>query len=454
MRRKTSLTVRVGILLFVTVSFASGFAWSAAAASGVPARSLFSIMAPDENSRGTGFAIARHGWLLTNAGVVGDANVVTASNKAFGTVRAKVVAVDKESDLALLRIAASPAPLKFAIKNAKPGDIVSSVAASEGAPAMVRGALSEAATADENTVTHNALFDKSGYGGPLVNECGDVIGVDRTDPSLPERLSAPRGYAIADTPATVKAFVANFGIVVSHATRVCVPAVVLATKEAKASDIRAQAAESAAAASQQASLIAQRNATSAKIRATKADAATHKAQAQALQRQQSVKRIRRLSLWGAVAAAALLLLVGAVSTFLIVRSRRRRRDAEAGESMAKEAAARATTPPPGARDLLLEGRAPDGERFAIKIPALALGEAHSGAVIGRNPGDAEFIVNNEKVSRKHCRLFVKDMEIVVEDLGSTNGTQLNGEAVRGAMTIQSGDIVNLGGIPFTVRFRS
>ncbi|MGA9794065.1 MAG: trypsin-like peptidase domain-containing protein [Rhizomicrobium sp.] len=404
--------------------------------------------------KGTGFAIARNGWLLTTASVVGSATDVTVRNRAFGGMSAKVVAVDNESDLALLRAPAVPAPLVFARNAAKPGDIVSSATANaRGTPAIAHGALSTPVASDGGTVTHNALFDSGGYGSPLINECGEVVGVNRTDPTLSENLASPRGYAIADTPDTVKAFVSKFGVVFSRAAKTCVPAVVRAVSRAKAADERAQAAENMAAVSQQASVVAQRKADAAKDKAATADAAKRGAQALARQRLSLADRIKRLSLWGAIAAAAALLLIVAVSVFLVLRSRKRRRVAEHAASNAAAEIVRATTPPSGARDILLEGKATDGERFAIKIPALALGETHGGAVIGRNPGDAEFIVNKDRISRRHCRLFVRDTQILVEDLGSTNGTKLNGLPVKEPEAVHDRDTLDIGDVLFQLRTR-
>ena len=64
-------------------------------------------------------------------------------------------------------------------------------------------------------------------------------------------------------------------------------------------------------------------------------------------------------------------------------------------------------------------------------------------VIGRQP-DADLVIPDELVSRRHARLAFEGEELVVEDLGSTNGTYLNGMRVtRGR--VAEGDRLLVGG---------
>ena len=69
-------------------------------------------------------------------------------------------------------------------------------------------------------------------------------------------------------------------------------------------------------------------------------------------------------------------------------------------------------------------------------------------VIGRQP-DADLVLPDELVSRRHARLAFEGDELVVEDLGSTNGTYLNGARVtRGR--VSEGDRLLVGGSLFKV----
>jgi two-component system, cell cycle response regulator len=63
-------------------------------------------------------------------------------------------------------------------------------------------------------------------------------------------------------------------------------------------------------------------------------------------------------------------------------------------------------------------------------------------VIGRSR-ESDCRLNEAGVSRIHCRFFRGDQGYSVEDLGSTNGTRVNGVAISRA-TLQSGDRVQIG----------
>ena len=53
------------------------------------------------------------------------------------------------------------------------------------------------------------------------------------------------------------------------------------------------------------------------------------------------------------------------------------------------------------------------------------------------------------VSNFHARLFPKDGTWHIEDLGSTNGTYLNGEPLRGPQPLHVGDSIRIGDSEFT-----
>ncbi len=56
----------------------------------------------------------------------------------------------------------------------------------------------------------------------------------------------------------------------------------------------------------------------------------------------------------------------------------------------------------------------------------------------------DVVLSGDLVSRKHCRVHVKASGVVFEDLGSRNGTKLNGEPVAGSVDLKSGDVVGIG----------
>jgi pSer/pThr/pTyr-binding forkhead associated (FHA) protein len=62
---------------------------------------------------------------------------------------------------------------------------------------------------------------------------------------------------------------------------------------------------------------------------------------------------------------------------------------------------------------------------------------------------ADFIVEAPLVSRIHCRLTAGSTELEVVDLGSTNGTYVNGERVT-RTAIRNGDRLGVGKVEFVV----
>ena len=70
--------------------------------------------------------------------------------------------------------------------------------------------------------------------------------------------------------------------------------------------------------------------------------------------------------------------------------------------------------------------------------------------VGRNP-DNDFCVANPTVSKRHAELVLTEGGLRVRDLGSTNGTFLNGQRVRDLERVQDGDRLQFGSTLFTVR---
>jgi pSer/pThr/pTyr-binding forkhead associated (FHA) protein len=73
-------------------------------------------------------------------------------------------------------------------------------------------------------------------------------------------------------------------------------------------------------------------------------------------------------------------------------------------------------------------------------------------VIGRQKGNAIRIPSPE-VSRRHCLLRMRDGYVMVEDLGSSNGTQLNGDDVKGSQVVRPGDRLRIGPVTFIVEYQ-
>jgi pSer/pThr/pTyr-binding forkhead associated (FHA) protein len=63
--------------------------------------------------------------------------------------------------------------------------------------------------------------------------------------------------------------------------------------------------------------------------------------------------------------------------------------------------------------------------------------------IGRDASNG-VAINDAEVSRKHARLSFQGGKYVLEDLGSTNGSFVNGQRLSGPAVLKPGDVVSLG----------
>lgn len=86
----------------------------------------------------------------------------------------------------------------------------------------------------------------------------------------------------------------------------------------------------------------------------------------------------------------------------------------------------------------------NGRRTVIPLKATV-------AVVGRAHGNAVRIPSAE-VSRRHCRLIVKDGGVSVEDMDSVNGTFLNGKKLSSTQPVYPGDKIDIGPVSFTVEY--
>ena len=64
-------------------------------------------------------------------------------------------------------------------------------------------------------------------------------------------------------------------------------------------------------------------------------------------------------------------------------------------------------------------------------------------ILGRDLAN-EIVISDPEVSRRHARFFIRDENVFVEDLGSTNGTFLNGERISSPQQLRTGDVITFG----------
>lgn len=80
-----------------------------------------------------------------------------------------------------------------------------------------------------------------------------------------------------------------------------------------------------------------------------------------------------------------------------------------------------------------------GEEFPI---------TKEGTIVGRSSTMSDFVIHgNGNLSRSHCKFYKNGLELVVEDLDSSNGTFVNGKKLSncGRTTVDVGDIIRIAG---------
>lgn len=77
---------------------------------------------------------------------------------------------------------------------------------------------------------------------------------------------------------------------------------------------------------------------------------------------------------------------------------------------------------------------------------------HGPVIVGRSPS-ADIVIGAGYVSARHARFSLMGQNLFVEDLGSTNGTSVNGQLIGEPVSLNDGDVVNVGDVSIRVRHK-
>lgn len=144
-------------------------------------------------------------------------------------------------------------------------------------------------------------------------------------------------------------------------------------------------------------------------------------------------------LWLAGGSAVGVVLISVIGLWLI--RRRRRQPVSPPEPVAVPTTASPVTPtprpePPGLRvRLTVIGRSP-GAYYDLTV--------HERIVIGRRSDCDLSLTDDDHLSGTHCALLRIDDRLLVEDLGSTHGTLVNGVPIHGRRALDAGDRLLIG----------
>ncbi|HIE22417.1 MAG TPA: FHA domain-containing protein [Acidimicrobiia bacterium] len=101
----------------------------------------------------------------------------------------------------------------------------------------------------------------------------------------------------------------------------------------------------------------------------------------------------------------------------------------------------------------LRRRRPEGTKILFLRPESQQGmevEVSDVTVLGRSP-EADLILDDPYASEFHMRLVARDNGLILHDLGSTNGTYVNGRRVTAPTPLHRGDTIQVGKAVMEVR---
>lgn len=443
-----------------------------------------------------GFVISNQGHVVTYGRELRDSppyRVSTTTGQVFSAVK---IGADEQTDIWILRLSDIGHGLtglpfaRTALRAAAPLHAVTFNPSGPERFSPVGGTVTQLINTEQGQmIRHNALFRPISAGTPLLNRCYQAVGVNVLEKEGLIIQSAvdptEQGTALSLPAASLGRVLASLNLSLPVAAAECLSLeeetqqkLEQAQQEQEAALQREQeaAAQRAREAEQEAQRkeealrrekeAAQEQARQAEQERQKKEAELQRQQEEAQRReaalkqekekaeQQATQRQRRILLYGAIIGGVVLLGV----VLLIRRKQKRLRTTEQEKQNMAGAldrvqselsqAAEQNQLRSSAPDVFLEGETPP---IALKIPGASLVEQF-GAVVGRSPAASTFVINHEQVSRQHFRLRLVAQQIMLEDLGSTNGTSLDGVAVEAGKPtpVRDGSRLGLGDLELTL----
>lgn len=484
------------MLMLVLVTFAGGIL-GAAPAAGQTATTQGAVAVVEAGPNSTGWSDATLGFVADTGFVIASVDggatvfsVLAAADTGDAQYEARLVGYDPPSGLGLLAVSGLAAPrYLFSGAPARAGQDAHGVAWD---PGLDNGTVADArnfsmtpgvietvdtlAAGGRGPIAHAAFEpDNRNVGGPLLNMCGEVVGVV-VAASQPTDPQASSGVAVPPEP--LLSVFAIYGLSVEVAAEPCLSAEErrLAEQQARLEQEAARADSLEAAARAEGARRAELERLSDSVaQAAQMEAEALRARNDSLEQEArgTEQTLRRRIYIGVAAAAVLLALVGILGRRAAKKAKRRaaeaeehavraaRGAAEAEHEMARaEQAAQAAKSDLAAREardrmagevpgVLLE--AVSGSSLAVKVPGRVIASADD-AVVGRSPFTSAVVLDHPEVSRRHFRLSARGTSLFVEDLGSMNGTILDGVRLQPGepAPLKDGARLSAGGLSLTV----
>ena len=366
-------------------------------------------------STGTGFAVNKSGHIITNAHVIGGSSrIVIIPTNSTVPHEAQVIAISQELDLAVLHASTlNLTPLTLSLVELHKGQKIWAIGYPGGAdrehladdPTVQDGVIGRTFKgtwdgrqyADPLTIVqHNAPMNPGNSGGPLLDDCGQIVGVN-TQASLVlvaspnagfERIPHTAGIYWSSHVDELVRFLNEISIAYEFLTEPC-------------------SQETASVANPGSSL----SATQTQHSPSQAD-----------------DTFDLLLVWGLVLGGL------SLAVFFIARKKRwvkpnpttengLQREGESdktGTGNFPETKSSQTQLPDSG--LILAGFNAEGNRVRIVIPRTRFVSQELGLSLGRHPELVDESITDQSLSRRHARISVRKGQLCIEDLNSLNGS--------------------------------
>ncbi len=428
----------LGLLGLLTISLALSPLSIVHAAPDVEAweRSIVRVYNNTQGGFGTGWVVSEDGIIATNHHVIAggrDFSVYLAGSTQDDGIPARLIWSDERLDLALLRVPGFAAP-PFKLHTDDPDRGTLSYTA--GYPGMADAAAQgmsfrisiysgtvslvvNQGQSGRRIIQHDTIVNAGNSGGPLLDDCGRVLGV------------TSEGYADEDV--NVVWLSVSISELAKQMDRLDIPYEV----DNSVCTVAGASVGGGSTADQEA-------------RDTAEDAASTAEDAQ-----HDVESLQKTMFsWVVILVAGLAILL------VLVLRKPRERVVRAIEEMSRTISRsgkakpdKKTSPQASARNsLVLSGFSSGGKTIHIELLYEKLEAAGKGISIGRSTTLSDYALDDKEVSRRHARLSMKDGRTYIEDLNSTNGTRVNERVINPfeVREISSGDMVKIGQLELTV----
>ena len=380
------------------------------------------------SSLGTGFVVGQGGVVVTNNHVVegGDKFVVLSKHAAGGPrFQATVIWVSPDYDLALLKVAGLDLPrLEIAENIPGKGSAVTTI----GYPGVADARSEDITNLAESTFTqgiigriietsysnegkkqtvlqHSAAVNSGNSGGPLLDACGRVVGVN-TAKALGRIIGNVKTGAAVDQADGIF-YASHVSVLVESLKRQGVISLV-----------------------------------------TSAGCVPGGGAAVAAANNPAVAPPAQLD-WYLPTAIVAALLAAAMALFVALRKTTVIQETYTQYKKRKGPSAPTPDTPPRAAHWTLRGRGSRGQVVELVVDVALLDKGP--LIIGREALHCQLAIDDPTVSRQHAKLSLMGGRLQLVDLGSTNGTWIDAEPVTtNPITLRRGQTLTLGKVVLTI----